>query len=106
MLTKKGLKSINFLEVPNENSYLKVVLSVLVFVILFSASAALAAPPIKIGLLVPLSGAYAREGEFIRNGMLLAFEQAGDIAGRKVNVIVEDTEMKPATGADEDQEAC
>jgi len=62
------------------------------------AVTALAAPPIKVGLLAPLSGAYAREGEFIKNGMLLAFEQAGKIAGRDVEVIVEDTEIKPATG--------
>ena len=79
-----------------KKSILMVVFLGLVFVLLFPAFV-MAAPPIKVGLLAPLSGAYAKEGEFIRNGMLLAFEQAGDIAGRKVEVIVEDTEMKPAT---------
>ena len=75
--------------------YLMVVFSALVFVVLFPVSA-LAAPPIKIGLLVPISGAYARPGENIKNGVMLAFEQAGPIAGREVEIIVEDTEMKPA----------
>ena len=57
-----------------------------------------ASSPIKVGLLVPLSGTYAREGEFIRNGVILAFAQAGKIDGREVQVIVEDTEMKPEVG--------
>jgi len=74
-----------------------IVFLALAFVMLFSTSAP-AAGPIKIGLLVPLSGAYAREGEFIKNGVMLAFEQAGKINGRDVLIISEDTEMKPATG--------
>jgi branched-chain amino acid transport system substrate-binding protein len=71
--------------------------SVLAFTILLSAFA-MAAPPIKVGLLAPLSGPYAMQGIFMKNGTALAFEQAGDIAGRKVEIIVEDTEMKPDVG--------
>jgi len=66
--------------------------------ILSISAVAIGAPPIKVGLLVPLSGVYAVQGELIRNGAILAFEQGGEIAGRKVEVIVEDDEAKPDIG--------
>lgn len=75
------------------------VLSLLIFgVASASASSVSSRGHIKIGLLEPLSGAYAKVGGDIRNGFMLAFDQAGDVAGRKVQIIVEDTEMKPDVG--------
>lgn len=55
--------------------------------------------PIKIGFLTPLVGVYASLGADMRDGFLLYLDQKGNtLAGRKVEVIVEDTEVKPDVG--------
>ncbi|MBI4317077.1 MAG: penicillin-binding protein activator [Chloroflexi bacterium] len=58
-----------------------------------------AKPPIKIGYISSLTGAYAALGTDMRDGFLLQLEQNGNqIAGRKIEVIVEDDEAKPDVG--------
>src|SRR5262249_22878591 len=53
--------------------------------------------PIKIGLLVPLTGPLAANGKEMANGLTLYLDQQGQrLAGREVKLLVEDTEAKPA----------
>src|SRR5712691_6435580 len=55
--------------------------------------------PIKMGMVVSLSGGLAPNGKDMVNGMQLFLdEQGGKLAGRQVQLIVEDDEGKPATG--------
>ena len=53
--------------------------------------------PIKIGFLAPVTGGAAQVGKDMENGFKLWLEENGNqIAGRKVEVIVEDTQGQPA----------
>jgi branched-chain amino acid transport system substrate-binding protein len=55
--------------------------------------------PLKVGVLLPYSGVYAVLGESITQGMELVFGRENwTIAGRKVELIKEDTEAKPPVG--------
>ena len=55
--------------------------------------------PIKIGFIVPLSGANAQNGRDILNGFLMCLDEAGNRAGgRDIKVIVEDDQAIPAEG--------
>jgi branched-chain amino acid transport system substrate-binding protein len=55
--------------------------------------------PIKIGVLAPVSGVYASLGTHKVNGIKMLFDQnAMKIAGRPIELIVEDTEAKPQEG--------
>ena len=55
--------------------------------------------PIKMGMVVSLSGGLAPNGKDMVNGLQLFLdEQGGKLAGRQVQLIVEDDEGKPATG--------
>src|SRR5215468_10455891 len=52
--------------------------------------------PVKLGVIAPMTGAAAANGKDIVNGLHLYLEQNGQqIAGRKVEVIVEDSQGKP-----------
>src|SRR5262252_6460278 len=52
--------------------------------------------PVKIGVITPMTGAAAAVGKDMVNGLNLYLEQNGQqIAGRKVEVIVEDSQGKP-----------
>jgi branched-chain amino acid transport system substrate-binding protein len=54
--------------------------------------------PIKIGLFVPLTGPLAANGKEMENGFTLFLDEQGRrLAGREVQLTVEDTEAKPAT---------
>ncbi len=56
-------------------------------------------PPIRIGFIVPLSGANAQNGRDILNGFLMYLEEIGNRAGgRPIQLIVEDDEAIPAVG--------
>jgi len=80
------------------------------FVLGTSAAAAVAAgpwvrrshaqgAPVKIGLVLPYTGVYAVLGESITQGMELAFARENwTVAGRKIEMIKEDDEMKPPVG--------
>lgn len=55
--------------------------------------------PIKVGVLLPLSGAPAVTGETALEGMELFFEQVGYRAGgRSIELFVEDSEFDPGVG--------
>src|SRR6266702_1276779 len=63
------------------------------------AAPALAADPLKIGVLMPTSGVFAVLGQRQLNGMRFAIEEAGgEVAGRKIEMLHEDTEGKPDVG--------
>ena len=54
--------------------------------------------PIKIGFLAPLTGPFAQIGKDMVNGnQLYLAEIGGQVAGRKIDVLVEDDEGNPAT---------
>jgi branched-chain amino acid transport system substrate-binding protein len=54
--------------------------------------------PIKIGFLAPLTGPFAQIGKDMVNGnQLYLAEIGGQVAGRKIEMIVEDDEGNPAT---------
>lgn len=66
---------------------------------LIAAPAMAQQPPIKIGVLQPMSGVFASLATEQVNGMRIAVEEAGGaIAGRKIELIIEDTEAKPDVG--------
>ena len=51
---------------------------------------------IKIGMILPYSGAVAIIGEEITNALELAFEEVNyEVSGRKLKIIRADTEYKP-----------
>lgn len=55
--------------------------------------------PIKIGVLLPYSGVYAVLGESITQAMELVFgREQWTVAGRKIELVKEDTEAKPPVG--------
>jgi len=55
--------------------------------------------PLKVGLVLPYTGVYAVLGESITQGMELVFaRESGTVAGRKIEMIKEDDEMKPPVG--------
>ncbi len=55
--------------------------------------------PIKIGILAPFTGPMGIYGESIKNGMSLALDETNwEVAGRKIEIAVEDTKGEPATG--------
>src|SRR5215468_2151372 len=57
-----------------------------------------AADPIRIGYLGPLTGIFAQAGKDMLDGLKLALEQANyEAAGRKIELIAEDSEGNPAT---------
>ena len=54
--------------------------------------------PIKIGFLAPLTGPFAQIGKDMVNGTELFLDEIGrQVGGRKIELIVEDTEGNPAT---------
>ncbi len=56
-------------------------------------------PPIKIGYLAALTGTFAGPSTDMRDGFLLYLEQRGNrIAGRQIEILMEDTEAKPDVG--------
>ena len=65
---------------------------------LLVAAVAPAADPIRIGYLGPQSGIFAAAGKDMLEGLKMGLEQAGpQVAGRKIELIEEDTEGNPAT---------
>jgi branched-chain amino acid transport system substrate-binding protein len=71
---------------------------ILIALIALCAPAAAQRGPIKIGLFVPLTGTLAANGKEMANGLTLFLEEHGNkLAGRDVQLTIEDTEAKPAT---------
>src|SRR4029077_21266179 len=62
----------------------------------FVANAAVAQEKLKIGLIVTLSGPAAALGQQVRDGFTLAIKDlGGKMAGREVEVVAADDELKP-----------
>lgn len=71
----------------------------LAIVLSTAAGAALAADPIKIGVVTPLTGTYAGIGQQVRWGLELATKEvnaAGGVMGRQIELIFEDEEANPS----------
>ncbi len=74
------------------------IVSLAVVALLGVAREAAAQAPVKIGFLAPLSGAIAQAGKDMYSGCELYWEESGwQLAGRKLEVILEDNEGVPAT---------
>lgn len=58
----------------------------------------MAADPVKIGVVVPLSGIAAQGGVELRDGIIMAKEEKKTLLGRPIELIVEDTQAKPDVG--------
>lgn len=57
--------------------------------------------PLKVGIMLPFSGTYAKLGQFIENGFHLYVEQkSGLLGGRRVEFVRLDDESKPETATD------
>ena len=55
--------------------------------------------PIKIGVVLPYTGVYAVLGESITQAMEMVFARENwTVAGRKIEMVKEDDEMKPPVG--------
>ena len=53
--------------------------------------------PIKIGLIIPLTGVFSPNGRDMANGLALALSQVGNkVAGREIQVLTEDDQGTPA----------
>lgn len=62
------------------------------------AGTAAAQGPIRIGMLVPVTGAFASSGKDMMAGTELYLDEIGRlVAGRKIELLVEDSEGNPAT---------
>ncbi|MGE0850792.1 MAG: ABC transporter substrate-binding protein [Hyphomicrobiaceae bacterium] len=57
---------------------------------------AAAQEPIKIGFMAALSGLFSPIGQDMQRGAQLLVKQVGEIKGRKIELVVEDSEGKPA----------
>jgi branched-chain amino acid transport system substrate-binding protein len=84
----------------------RIEIKTLAVVVLVAFVAALAAPvaapaqsgPIRIGMLAPLTGPFAQIGKDMVNGAELYLDEIGrQVAGRKIDLIIEDDEGNPAT---------
>ena len=64
-------------------------------ILLCSPINASAQDPVKIGVLVPLSGIVAQGGEEMKMGIQMAAEEKKTVLGRPIELIVEDTRVKP-----------
>jgi branched-chain amino acid transport system substrate-binding protein len=74
------------------------VLATFVAPLLAPAPAPAQSGPIKIGLLAPLTGPFAQIGKDMVGGTELYLDEIGrQVGGRKIEIIVEDTEGNPAT---------
>jgi branched-chain amino acid transport system substrate-binding protein len=76
-----------------------VVVWVLFAIVAFSPVWAQDKGPIKIGYIAPMTGAFAENGKDMQNGAIHYLEEIGyQVAGRKIELIVEDDEANPTTG--------
>jgi len=73
-------------------------ISLALTVLLLTTSAAPAAEPIRVGFMGPLTGIFAQAGKDMLDGLKMGLEGAGgQVAGRKLELIEEDSEGNPAT---------
>ena len=75
-----------------------VMLTAVLAPLLAPAAAPAQSGPLKIGFLAPLTGPFAQIGKDMVNGTELYLDEIGrQVGGRKIELIVEDTEGQPAT---------
>jgi len=67
----------------------------MIAVLLFAPQHVFAEKPVKIGVLVPLTGIVAQGGLEMKYGIEMAAEEKGTVLGRPIELIVEDTRVKP-----------
>lgn len=72
-----------------------VLLSVMLAVTLFVPFQAAATEPVKIGVLVPLTGIVAQGGLEMKYGIEMAAAEKGTVLGKPIELLVEDTQVKP-----------
>jgi branched-chain amino acid transport system substrate-binding protein len=72
-----------------------VFLSVVLAFTLFVPFQAAAKEPVKIGVLVPLTGIVAQGGLEMKYGIEMAAAEKGTVLGRPIELLVEDTQVKP-----------
>ena len=70
-------------------------LGIIAGILLCSPINTVAQDPVKIGVLVPLSGIVAQGGEGMKMGIQMAAEEKKTILGRPIELIIEDTCLKP-----------
>src|SRR5258706_3941453 len=84
---------------PMRKSVLLVAVALLALGLVIAGPTAAQKGPIKMGMVVSLTGGLAPNGKDMVNGLQLFLdEQGGKIAGRPVNLIIEDDAGQPATG--------
>ncbi|RJF74690.1 ABC transporter substrate-binding protein [Rhodopseudomonas palustris] len=67
----------------------------------FATPAIAQAAPLKVGLMLPYTGTFAKLGQFIDDGFRLRVEQlGGKLGGREVTFVQVDDESKPETATD------
>jgi branched-chain amino acid transport system substrate-binding protein len=74
---------------------LVVTLSVVFAVLVVAAQSFAAGEPVKIGVLVPLTGIVAQGGLEMKYGIEMAAAEKGTVLGRPLELLVEDTQLKP-----------
>lgn len=77
-------------------------LNIAVLAVAFGQPAAVSADPIKIGVNMPLTGAFSASGTFVANGARIAAEEInakGGVIGRPLELIVEDNKSNPTEAA-------
>ena len=75
--------------------FITISLSLMIAVILLAPQQVLAKKPVKIGVIVPLTGIVAQGGLEMKYGIEMAAEEKGTVLGRPIELIVEDTRVKP-----------
>ncbi len=75
--------------------FMLVFLSVVLAFMLFVPFQAAAKEPVKIGVLVPLTGIVAQGGLEMKYGIEMAAAEKGTVLGRPIELLVEDTQVKP-----------
>jgi branched-chain amino acid transport system substrate-binding protein len=85
-----------------KKGFLAVLLAAIAFSFIIANPSVLLAQgkgPIKIGFIAPLSGGMAANGKDMLTGIELYLDEIGrQVAGRKIEFIIEDDEANPATG--------
>lgn len=75
--------------------FITISLSLMITVMLLAPQNVVAGKPVKIGVLVPLTGIVAQGGLEMKYGIEMAAEEKGTVLGRPIKLLVEDTQVKP-----------
>ena len=75
--------------------FITITLSLMVAMAFMVPQQVLAEKPVKIGVLVPLTGIVAQGGLEMKYGIEMAAEEKGTVLGRPIKLFIEDTRVKP-----------